>query len=1076
MRLSGGPIGSSPQAALSVSADGLGRYRSIAEALANAPDGSTIVVHPGTYRESLVLGGPVVITAQHPGSVRVESPVGPALALSAGSAEVSGITLGGLDRQAPVVAVFGGALTMERCEIAAASWVAIEAHGLGTAVSMRDGRVHNSAGSGVVISGGAAGTFDRVVVEQVSADGVVISASASPAFRHCTISDVQGVGLSAQAQARPLLEDCEIHDTGSHGIVLNDCAEPVVRRCVITRTAGHGVIVEGQSRGTFSDCMVIDTADVGVVVTAGSDPVFTRCRVHQTAKAALVVTEAAAGTFDRAELLGSGHHGIEIRAGANPLLRHVRVADCRGHGLTVRDEGRGRIEDSVVEATEGSGMHTATGGYPDVRGTRFTGSGDAGVLVAAGGQVVLRECEITAAGAAGVAVDGGGSASVSRSRVHDCAGAGITFAGGAQGRLTGCEVTGNHGDGIVVSSNQAVMVRDCTVQRNGGAGLRSTGAGELLEVENLTSQGNTEPDSYERAALEIPAPGPAAVPESPERLANPDPKVESLLHELSLLVGLAGVKQEVSRLVSLHALAKRREDAGLPAPPMARHLAFVGRPGTGKTTVARLYGKILARLGVLRTGQMVEVSRSDLVAQYVGATALKTAERVEEARGGVLFIDEAYALSEGGGNDFGREAIDTLVKLMEDHRDDIVVIVAGYQHEMRKFLASNPGLSSRFSRTVEFEDYGPAELVQIMELICRKHNYSLEHETRALLGGLFEQMAQDQSFGNGRGVRKIFEEMVGRQAARLATMPDASVTDLTRFLPEDVGVVAPSATGPAAADSEVIEALLGELNDMIGLAQVKQEVASVIDLIISARQREQVGLPVPAISRHLVFAGPPGTGKTTVARLYKEILTALGVLGGGPLVEVARADLVGQYLGHTAQRTKECFDRARGGVLFIDEAYSLASDHFGLEAIDTLVKLMEDHRDEVVVIAAGYADEMGKFLTTNPGLASRFTRYVTFGDYTPQELVTIFAHHAAAAGYECPPETLAALADHFFRVPRGRSFGNGRYARQVLEDAITRQAGRLRGLAAPSEADLRLLTPNDVAVPASFPPRGLARP
>jgi SpoVK/Ycf46/Vps4 family AAA+-type ATPase len=905
---------------------------------------------------------------------------------------------------------------------------------------------------------------------------VVVSAGARPAFRDCTISEVQGVGLTAQAQARPVLEGCRIRGTGSHGVVLKGGADPAVRRCTVTRTAGHGVIVSGQSRGTFSECTVTDTAEAGVLVTGGSDPVFAGCHVHQAAKTALVVAEAAAGTFDGAELRGSGHHGIEIRGGANPLLRRVQVAGCRGHGLTVRDEGRGRIEDSLVEAAEASGMHTASGGYPDVRGTRFAGSGDAGVLVAAGGQVILRECEVTAAGGAGVTVEDGGNASLSRSRIRDCSGAGIVFADGAQGRLMGCEVTGNQGDGIVVSSRQAVMVRDCTVQRNRGAGLRRTAVSELLAVDNLTSEGNAEADSYERVPAPAPVPAPSPAPAPSQRITSPDPRVESLLHELSSLVGLAGVKQEVARLVSLHALAKRREEAGLSAPPMARHLAFVGPPGTGKTTVARLYGKILAKLGVLRTGQMVEVSRADLVAQYVGATALKTAERFEEARGGVLFIDEAYALSEGGGNDFGREAIDTLVKLMEDHRDDVVVIVAGYPHEMRKFLESNPGLSSRFSRTVEFENYDTAELVQIMELICRTHNYSLEHETRAMLTDMFERLPRDGSFGNGRSVRKIFEDMVGRQAARLAMMPDATVADLTRFLPDDVGVVAPAATGRTGADPHVVEALLGELASMVGLAQVKQEVASVIDLIVSARQREQAGLPVPTISRHLVFAGPPGTGKTTVARLYKELLTALGVLRGGPLVEVARADLVGQYLGHTAHRTKECFDRARGGVLFIDEAYSLASDHFGQEAIDTLVKLMEDHRDEVVVIAAGYSEEMAGFLATNPGLASRFTRYVMFSDYSADELVTIFAHHAAAAGYETPHETLALLGAHFTQVHRDRSFGNGRYARQVLEDAITRQAGRLRGLASPSEADLRLLTPDDISAPPPFPAGRLARP
>ena len=321
-----------------------------------------------------------------------------------------------------------------------------------------------------------------------------------------------------------------------------------------------------------------------------------------------------------------------------------------------------------------------------------------------------------------------------------------------------------------MATSQSVVLRDCTVRDNHGAGLRRVAPSEQLTVENLKSQGNAEPNAFEQAVAMAQAP--AAAPARPAMGEMPadegNAAVAPLLRELKSLVGLAGVKQEVSRLVQLHALSKRREEAGLTAPPMARHLVFAGPPGTGKTTVARLYGKILAALGVLRTGQMVEVARADLVAQYVGATALKTTEKFEEACGGVLFIDEAYTLSagsSGGGPDFGREAIDTLVKLMEDRRDDVVVIVAGYSHEMRTFLSSNPGLSSRFSRTVEFENYEPAELVQIMELICGSHSYTLEHETRAALAAYFGQITRDASFGNGRAVRKLFEDMVGRQAA-----------------------------------------------------------------------------------------------------------------------------------------------------------------------------------------------------------------------------------------------------------------------------------------------------------------------
>jgi SpoVK/Ycf46/Vps4 family AAA+-type ATPase/type 1 fimbria pilin len=1102
---------------MTVALDGQASHRSIAAALAAAADGAVITVQAGLYTESIRPRFSVTIKgADSAGTVIVESPDGPALELAHGDVTLHGLTLRSLDRTAAVVQVTGGTLSLRECDITAVGRTALHVRGEGTVVSARDGRVGNTGGSGIVISDGAQGVFERIRVERVSADGVMITNGADPAFRQCVISDIHGTGVTSRdargsldgceltridgpavavlgrsstrllstsihdtngvgilmsGAARPVLEDCELRDVGSHGMTLAEGADPVVRRCSITRAGGEGITLDSRSGGSFTDGMVTDTGGSGVLVGGAGDPVFTKFRIRGAAGAGLTVTDAAAGTFDRFDIRGGAQHGIEIRASANPLLRQAAVSGCAGDGLIVLDEGRGRIEDSVFEGTGGVGMRTGSGGYPDVRGTRFVETDQAGVLVSARGRGVLRECEVVGARTAAVWVEDSGDVSLSRCLLRESHGPGVLLAEGAQARLTGCEVAANAGDGIVVGSSQSVVVRDCTVRDNAGAGLRRTIDSELLVVENLVSKGNTAANSYEQPKALAQVAAADALAEIEITVAAGNGVVTPLLRELNSLVGLAAVKQEVARLVNLHALAKRRADAGLPVPPMARHLVFAGPPGTGKTTVARLYGKILAALGVLPGGQMVEVARADLVSQYVGATALKTTEKFAEAMGGVLFIDEAYTLASNGGSgpDFGREAIDTLVKLMEDHRDDVVVIVAGYSHEMRQFIASNPGLASRFSRTVQFENYSPPELAQIMELICRQNSYALEHETQAELAGFFERMPRDESFGNGRTVRKIFEEMVGRQAARLSLLPDATVADLTRFLPEDLGLSRQTAGMGKGADPRAVDKLLGQLYGMVGLTQVKQEVTGIVDLIASARQRERAGMPVPQLSRHLVFAGAPGTGKTTVARLYKDILTALGALGGGPLVEVARADLVGEYLGHTAQRTRNAFDRARGGVLFIDEAYTLAprgpsaGNDFGREAIDTLVKLMEDHRDEVVVIAAGYTDEMERFLSSNPGLSSRFSRHVHFANYSSDELVTILSQHAAAAGYECPDETMAILRAHFDKAPRDKTFGNGRYARKVLEEMITWQAGRMRTLTAPGETDMRTLLPEDAA-------------
>jgi SpoVK/Ycf46/Vps4 family AAA+-type ATPase len=298
--------------------------------------------------------------------------------------------------------------------------------------------------------------------------------------------------------------------------------------------------------------------------------------------------------------------------------------------------------------------------------------------------------------------------------------------------------------------------------------------------------------------------------------------------------------------------------------------------------------------------------------------------------------------------------------------------------------------------------------------------------------------------------------------------------ELARLLPEDLGRPQRPGGGAGTGRPEAVDGLLRRLDSMIGLAGVKREVADLVDLIASARARVEAGLPAPAVSRHLVFEGAPGTGKTTVARLYGQLLAALGVLRGGQLVEVSRADLVGQYIGHTAARTTEVFNRARGGVLFIDEAYTLLArgdgQDFGREAIDTLVKLMEDHREEIVVIAAGYTDEMRRFLAGNAGLASRFSHRIRFESYSADELVAIFEALARSGGYELQGGSLQLLHRHFEAMPLDETFGNGRYARQLLDRVVTRQASRLRTLPAPDVDDLRQLLPGDVSAAVSRGP------
>ena len=274
-----------------------------------------------------------------------------------------------------------------------------------------------------------------------------------------------------------------------------------------------------------------------------------------------------------------------------------------------------------------------------------------------------------------------------------------------------------------------------------------------------------------------------------EEKPQEEPTLEELLAQLDSLCGLEKVKADVKSLINLVKVRSMRREAGLPVPPMSLHLVFLGNPGTGKTTVARLLAQIYHAIGVLPKGQLVEVDRSGLVAGFVGQTALKTQEVVQTARGGVLFIDEAYALvNQENGNDFGREAIEVLLKNMEDHRDELIVIVAGYAGLMEKFIHSNPGLESRFNKYLYFEDYNAAQLYDIFSSMCQKNGYTLSQEGEAWVRRDLEELFanRDENFGNARDVRNLFEKAVSRQADRVAALESPTREQLMELLPQDL--------------------------------------------------------------------------------------------------------------------------------------------------------------------------------------------------------------------------------------------------------------------------------------------------
>lgn len=503
--------------------------------------------------------------------------------------------------------------------------------------------------------------------------------------------------------------------------------------------------------------------------------------------------------------------------------------------------------------------------------------------------------------------------------------------------------------------------------------------------------------------------------------------------KLNELIGLSDIKESIKKIKAYALSNKDSNDLNI-------HMCFLGNPGCGKTEVARYIAGILYENKILPTKKIIEVDRSGLVSQYFGATAEKTSSVIASAMGGVLFIDEAYALgnnSDSGITDYGKEAIDTLVKAMEDYRGKFCVILAGYKNEMLQMLSTNPGFKSRIQFTLDFPNYSRDELKSITELMLKNRHYTIGETAMSRILDITDIKRKEPNFANAREIRNILDQVIMCQNVRCVGSNDKELglVDVNKYI-QDANIYL-----PISGDGANKKILSGEeeLDQLIGLSSVKRMVRKIKAYAKRNKDASDFNL-------HMCFIGNPGTGKTEVARLISRILYEADVLKEAKYVETDSRGLIGKFVGETAPKTLEKINEAMNGVLFIDEAYMLASAdtssgsrNYGDEAIAVLLKEMEDRRGRFCVILAGYSDEMKKLLDSNPGFASRIQFTLEFPDYTREELRLIAGSFLSEKNYEASPEALGRILDVTDCFRSKPNFANARTLRNVLDQVILNQ-------------------------------------
>ena len=935
--------------------------------------------------------------------------------------------------------------------------------------TFRKCKFYDGETNGISFQKNAGGLFEECEIYQFLNEKypTIFVEQSSPQFKKCKIYKGASNAVYLKDSSNLTLEECEIfqfqHESSS--VIYGTQSSLHAMKCKIYEGNHNAFNFIENSHLTIEGCEIVGfDSEVNPIIWLGKSHLkLTNSELHKGKCTAVNINNNSVASIEDCDLSEFNKECIRISEGSEVLLQRNKmynslngigimsdsqskviecdIYDCRGTALFV-NKGRATIEKTHIRNCEGNALniknnsHVAFSNgsisrftYPmvyseesqfDIKKSNFEHSENSVFLVGKESECWIEQCEISQVDKSpAIEINSHVKGVIQKCNIYD-AFKGITIAAESQMSLKDIKCFDIEKTAYQIADNSTATLENCKT---------------YVEVSRQRVQ--SDEVLQEKQAVE----------QVKEQKEDIDP--EDIMTELNRFVGMNSIKEQIEQLMNLVEITRYRKEVGLDSGEdiKPKHTVFYGNPGTGKTTIARLLGKVYKSLGLLEKGHIVEVKREDLVGSYIGHSEERTKKYIEEAMGGVLFIDEAYSLSvDDSSRDYGNQVIDVLLAALENHRGEFLCIVAGYEKEMERFISSNPGLKSRFVSYMKFEDYTPDELIEIGKRLLSDKKYVLTEEA---INYVYEQFVwlyrkRDEHFGNARMVREQVDKWITLQANRISTLPRSEWKKegvLTTICLEDVEQSFQQKQARKVAvpiNEKLLQEQMERLNSLIGLKAVKEEIERLIQLVSYYREE---GKDISELSMHIALIGNPGTGKTEVARIIAKVYEALGILSRGDCVEVDRKELVDKYRGGTEEKTASVLQKAMGGTLFIDEAYTLTnkdSNDPGHTAVELLLKQMEDKRGEFIVLVAGYEDEMEEFLESNKGLRRRFDRRLVFEDYMPEEMIQIANYYMAKKQYKMTDDARHMLFEYFTYLyeNRDKTYGNAGLSRKIVEQAM----------------------------------------